>query len=81
MVKLIKLHSDYYVECVSRRGSPQRLVSRFTGQPVVINLEDDPDRKDFKQVWSHNVYYPSPEMQIDAALALKSVCGKIVYSG
>jgi len=68
----IRLYSDKYVECVSDRGIPQRLISRFTGKPIVI-----------EQKWSgrsvnENNYYPSPEMHVDAATALEKVCLEIV---
>jgi Domain of unknown function (DUF6473) len=76
MMNIIKPYSDDYVECISRRGSPELLISRFTGKPVVIDLAQDPDRQDFQQKWSRNKYYPSPEMQIDAAMALAPICRK-----
>jgi hypothetical protein len=54
------------VECVSSRGLPQPLFSRFTGEPASIEYRADlgggTDR--------FNRYYPSPEMQVDAAEAL-----------
>lgn len=78
MVEALKPLCDGYIECISRRGSPQKLVSRFTGKPTSINLNTDPDRQDFKQVWAYNSYYPSPEMQVDAALALKPICRKFL---
>jgi len=49
--------------CVTDLGSPQPLISRFTGRPHVL----DPN---FKHPTS-NVYYPSPEMHEDAANALE----------
>jgi Domain of unknown function (DUF6473) len=49
-----------YVECVTHRGSPHRLYSRFTGEPIVDHPEDP--------------YYPSPEMHEDAAAALHATC-------
>jgi hypothetical protein len=53
-----------YVECISGRGTPHKLVSRFTGQPVTKPPFADP-------------YYPSPEMHEDAANALEEVCRKL----
>lgn len=76
MISQIKPHCTEYVECISRRGSPQLIVSRFTGKPLIIDLAKDPDRQDFQQKWTHNTYYPSPEMQIDAAKALAPICRK-----
>jgi hypothetical protein len=58
--------SDEYVECVSSRGWPQRLFSRFTGQPVSIDLGG---------TWvEYDRYYPSPEMHLDVADALVEAC-------
>jgi hypothetical protein len=60
----------HYVECVTTRGTPQLLISRFTGAPVTV----DParDRADLAggTPWTHNHYYPTPDMQQDAAAAL-----------
>jgi hypothetical protein len=66
-----------YAETISSRGSPQPLKSRFTGRPVAV----DPslDRPEFGRGgrWTHNAYYPSPEMQEDAAEALLPICESI----
>ena len=75
MVEQIKVFSDDYVECVSRRGTPQPLFSRFTSEPTTI----DPalDRKDLGgKIWTHNPYYPSPEMHVDAAKELAPICSR-----
>jgi hypothetical protein len=73
MIEKIKPYCDAYVECISNRGMPQLLISRFTGEPVAINLayqrQDLGDKTSF-----YNSYYFSPEMQRDAAMSLKSVC-------
>ena len=76
MVNEIKELCDDYVECISDRGSPQLLIDRFTGKPTTINLAVDPDRHDVSGIWTHNTYYPSPEMQIDSANLLEPVCKK-----
>jgi hypothetical protein len=55
-----------YVECVSSRGMPQKLVSRFTGEPVSIAMREDLGGRS-KGI---NDYYPSPEMHEDAARVL-----------
>ena len=76
MINEIRKYSDEYVECISSRGSPQLLISRFTGKPTTIDPSDA--RKDLgtgKRL-DYNSYYPSPEMQIDAANALESICKK-----
>ena len=65
MIDAIRPRCDEYVECVSSRGLPQPLVSRHTGTPCTVDLSKD--RNDFAGiVWTHNPYYPSPEMQQDA---------------
>lgn len=79
MVNRIRPHADAYVECVSTRGLPQPLISRFTGKPTAVALDTDkkpvPGEKAgaslYSGVWRQNKYYPSPEMQKDAANALE----------
>jgi hypothetical protein len=67
--------ASHYVQCVSNRGDPQPLISRFTGLPTTVRLSDD--RPDFGDVaWTHNKYYPTPEMHIDAAASLAAVCAQ-----
>ena len=69
MVEQITPFCDDYVECVTERGFPQRLVSRFTGEPVSVA-----QRSDLGYVWQgFDPYYPSPEMHVDAAEALLPV--------
>ena len=73
MVEAVKPRATRYVECVTSRGSPQLLRSRFTGRPSPVNLADD--RPDFgNSLMTHNAYYPTPEMHEDAATALAPVC-------
>ncbi len=77
MLEKIKNEADEYVQCVTDRGTPQRLISRFTGKPTKV----DPGhpRKDLKgRHWTHNFYYPSPEMHEKAAELLAPVCKKYV---
>lgn len=81
----IKPLADAYAECVSERGSPQPLVSRFTGKPVSVSLEADKKpvaegegASLYKGTWSENKYYPSPDMQQDAADALVAPCREIL---
>jgi hypothetical protein len=73
MVERVRHLSDGYVECVSRRGLPQRLISRFTGEPVSVMY-----RPDLGGVWQDefNPYYPAPEMHTDAFHALAETCRK-----
>lgn len=74
MIDEIKKYSDRYVECISSRGMPQLLISRFTNKPVIL----DPKREDLRKLYGNNQlfnrYYPSPEMQIDAANIIEKTC-------
>jgi hypothetical protein len=70
MIERIKDLGDEYVECISERGLPQPLVSRFTGEPVSVA-----HRADLGGRWkAFNPYYPAPEMHEDAAAALIDAC-------
>ena len=75
MVRAIRPYADAYVRCVTRRGSPQALVSRFHGGPVVV--DHSKDRPDLAGFSSTNAYYPSPEMHEDAARALLEPCRRL----
>lgn len=66
MIRELRPLCDHYVSCASSRGLPQRLTDRFTGEPVEI-------RDEWSGLWSHNDYYPSPEMHLQAADALERV--------
>jgi hypothetical protein len=72
MVDEIRKYSDKYVECVSKKGLPQPLVSRFTDKPTTVI---DP----WGGTWKKNWYYPSPEMHLIAANALEKACQQFVY--
>jgi hypothetical protein len=71
MVDAVRGHCDAYVEVVSQRGVPHRLVSRFSGEPVVV-------RDPWGGVWTEDWYYGSPEMHADAAAALEPVCARLL---
>jgi hypothetical protein len=75
MVEQIRPLGDEYVECISARGLPQRLLSRFTGEPGSIPYRTDGGGGRER----YNRYYPSPEMHADAADALVEACRK--YAG
>lgn len=65
MVAKIAGRADHYVECVSSRGTPHVLRSRFTGKPVAVDPADDrPDLGGY--LITQDSYYPSPEMHRDA---------------
>lgn len=72
VVKKIQQYSDEYVQCISRRGRPHILVSRFTGQPTEIYNKWGANN------WTKDYYYPSPQMHIDAANALEFTCRKYI---
>lgn len=66
MVAAVRDLADDYVECISSVGLPQALRSRVDGSPVTVDPAED--RPDFAgEQWSHNTYYPSPEMHLAAA--------------
>jgi hypothetical protein len=69
MINQIKSYCDDYVECVSSRGLPQLLISRFTDKPVTLTSFEGISQ-------THNNYYPSPEMHLEAANLLEPICKK-----
>lgn len=69
--------ADYYVECVTERGTPQRLINRFTGKPTSIQMRADLGGRQKK----YNDYYPSPQMHTDAANVLEPVCRGLLGLG
>jgi len=73
MIRRIRNGTDTYVECISRKGLPQALRSRFTGRRVTVT---DP----WGGTWEKNWYYPSPLMHKKAAKSLYNVCRKYVPS-
>lgn len=77
MLKAIKNEVDDYVQCVTDHGVPQLLISRFRNKPTKV----DPgrSRKDMRgSLWTHNFYYPSPEMHGEASELLASICEKYI---
>ena len=68
MIDHIRGLGDHTVACVSRRGLPQALSDRLTGEPTVVHDEWT------ATPWKENWYYPSPEMHEDAADALEPAC-------
>ncbi len=87
MIASVRERADHYVEVVTNRGRPHRLVSRFTGEPTTVDLSDD--RKELEPgegertslyagTWDENVYYPTPEMHRDAATALAPTCRRLL---
>jgi hypothetical protein len=71
MVEDIRSDCTAYVECVSARGRPQQLKSRFTGRPTRVLVPGEVPM-------TENSYYPTPEMHEDAAALLVPICQEIV---
>jgi hypothetical protein len=65
MLDALRPHVAAYVECVTTRGTPHELYSRFTGEPIADHPFDH--------------YYPSPEMHEDAAEALRETCLRLAH--
>jgi uncharacterized protein DUF6473 len=80
MVSQIRKHSDDYVECISRRGMPQLLISRFTGKPTTVDPADARSDLGTGRRQMFNGYYFSPEMQIDSAHVLRAACKKYLLT-
>lgn len=70
MIDSVRDRFDDYVECVSQRGLPNRLIDRFTGEAVEVNFAGS--RR------TENRYYPSPEMHLDATHALEEPLRKVL---
>ena len=76
MIAQVRSCCDQYAECVSSRGMPQPLRNRFTAQSAVVNFVGAARKGEEPHPSSYNSYYPSPEMQFDAARAMQSACLK-----
>lgn len=81
MVRQVKSAADVYVYCKTKRGSPQPLYSRFTGEPALY--DSSRDRPDLaydgpRNLRPENAYYPSPEMHEDAAMTLEPVLRELL---
>lgn len=79
MVKTVRGMTTGYAQAVTERGSPQPLYSRFSGERVSVDMSLD--RPDFPELFTHNTYYPSPEMLEDAAQQLAPVCKRYLTDG
>lgn len=73
MVQAIAAGTEHYVECTTARGSPQLLKT-----PVRPADAGTGEPKDL--LWTHNAYYPSPEMHEDAASALLAAARALLSS-
>jgi Domain of unknown function (DUF6473) len=79
MVGEVRGRCEAYVECVTQRGSPQPLRSRITGAPVTVDPALDRPDLGGGAPWTHNEYYPSPEMHEDAAVSLLPACERLLF--
>ncbi len=70
MVESLRTRVDAYIECTTRRGSPERLCDFATGKEIAVRPADAFSGEDPAMVWTHNVYYPSQAMHQDAADAV-----------
>jgi hypothetical protein len=75
MLDRLRSHCDSYVECVSRRGSPQPLFDR-NGNPTSFKAFSLSSAEGVMK--TENRYYPSPEMHEDAAELLVPACRKLL---
>ncbi len=71
MVEQLRGRAHAYVECVSSRGSPQRIVDR-QGNPSSFRVPLSGQEGFVEKTM--NAYYPSPEMHEDAARLLLPAC-------
>ena len=75
MIERIKPSADGYLECVTRRGIPYTVKSRWNNK--IVQIDPRRDRPDLGVnllgiPWTHRyqTYYPSPQMHEDAAATL-----------
>lgn len=81
MVEELRSHCDAYVEQIGAPGLPQPLISRRTQQPVSIVRDRDYQKGKIQLTRSrltHNHYYASPEMHLEAAQKLAGACQKFL---
>jgi hypothetical protein len=78
MVDEIRRHADDYVECVSSRGLPRKLLDR-NGRPVAVARNYNLWRPERPQRYFEDSYYPSPEMHEEAAAALMPACRRLLH--
>jgi hypothetical protein len=73
---------DKYVECVTSRGKPHMLKNRFTGRDAIVEHKRQGTPSELNGLDSRmiNFHYPSPEMHMDAAIALDPILSQIISS-
>lgn len=67
MIRELMGYADVFASCVTRRGIPQPLINRYTGESASIVGRNGMGKE-------YNRYYPSPEMHVDAANSLLPLC-------
>jgi hypothetical protein len=67
--------ADHYAEVVTERGIPQPLFDKTTGAPIMMWPED---RFPHVHQREHNHYYPSPQMNEDAATVLMPAVRQLI---
>jgi hypothetical protein len=77
MVAELRGFADRYVECISRRGLPQKLLDRNGAPAHFLTYTQSPTEPVTK---TENNYYPSPEMHEDAASLLAPICRDLLLS-
>lgn len=76
MLDELSSQAETVVRCVSSRGSPHPLISRFSGLRTSVDLSTD--KPLYEGTVDSDTYYPSPEMHADAADALEASCAPFV---
>lgn len=71
MVNSIKPFADEYVEYISQKGIPQKIID-YNGDMARLYLRTETIVREL------NTYYPSPEMHTEAAGKLTKVCRKYI---
>jgi hypothetical protein len=77
MVATVAAHATGQARCVTSRGTPQLLRDRFTDLPITVSPGDAGSGESADVRWTHNTYYPSPEMHEDAARAVVTALGRL----
>jgi hypothetical protein len=75
MVDALKGDAERYVECVSKRGWPQKIVDKNGAPSHFFSHMKSPTEP---VMIAENRYYPSPEMHEDAAALLAPICRELL---
>ena len=77
MVTAVAAHANGLVKCITSRGTPQLLRDRMTDLPVTVSPSLAGSGESSEDRWTHNTYYPSPEMHEDAANAVVQALARL----